>query len=132
MNPRLTYCPAVLGEDGGLGVTHSLQREEASNEFLFKFFIPARESLPGPVQELHTSESQPLSRLRQDELTRTWANGLTLCGLLAQAPVMWLYLSSAQSLLDDSCKKLMKVLCSCSSSFGGVCVRVTPRQGCFP
>lgn len=37
---------------GDLGITHSLHRKEAGNEFLFKFFIPVKESLPGPIQEL--------------------------------------------------------------------------------
>lgn len=98
--------PGVMGD---LGMAHSSPWEEAGNEFLLKFFIPARGRLPGPIQEPVCSGSQPLSRLRGDELTRMWANGLTLCGLLAQALVRGLYLSSAQPLLDESYEKLMRL-----------------------
>lgn len=44
---------------------------------------------------------------------------------------MWLCLISAQPLLDESCEKLMKLLCNLSSSFGGMCVRLVTGQGCF-
>lgn len=59
MNPPYlrSCCP---GGGWGLGVTHSLQAEEASNEFLFKFFIPDRGSRPGRPGVV-CSESQPLS-----------------------------------------------------------------------
>lgn len=53
-------------------------------------------------------KSQPLSRLRRDELTGMWPNGLTLCNLLAQALECG-FLSSAQPRLDKPCEKLMKL-----------------------
>lgn len=37
---------------GDLGITHSWHEKETDNEFLFKFFIPVKEILPGPIQEL--------------------------------------------------------------------------------
>lgn len=47
----LTYCPAVPGEDGAPGSRTRLARgshgEEASDEFLFKFFIPAEKASLG-------------------------------------------------------------------------------------
>lgn len=112
-----------------------MQREEAGNEFPFQFLIPAGGGLPGPIQEPVCNESQPLSRLRRDELTRMWANGLTLCRPLAQAAsshVMWLLLSSAQPLLDESCEKLIKLLCGLSSSFGEMCMKLVSGGAAFP
>lgn len=55
--------PTWLSVEGNTGIL-CLHGEEAGNEFLFKFFIPARESLLGPKEEPVCSESQPLSRLR--------------------------------------------------------------------
>lgn len=53
-DPLLTYCPLCpRGEDGEPGDHTRLAWEaEPGNEFLFKFCIPARESLPGPMEEL--------------------------------------------------------------------------------
>lgn len=58
-----------------------------------------------------------------------WANGLTLGGPLAEVLVIGLWLSSAQPLLDESCEKLMKFLCSLSSSFGEKCMRLVSGSG---
>lgn len=50
-DPLLTYCPQCpRGEDGEPGNhTRFARGEEAGSEFLSKFFIPARERLPGPI-----------------------------------------------------------------------------------
>lgn len=57
-----------------------------------------------------------------------WANGLTLGRLPAEALVIGLWLSSAQPLVDESAEKLMKLLCSWSSGFGEIWMRLVCGQ----
>lgn len=57
-----------------------------------------------------------------------WANGLTLGRPPAEALVIGLWLSSAQLLVDESAEKLMKLLCSWSSGFGEIWMRLVCGQ----
>ena len=68
------------------------------------------------------------SWLQRGELTRMWANGLTLGGPPAEALVIGLWLSSAQPLVDEAGEKLMKRLCSWSSGFREIWMRLVCGQ----
>lgn len=128
--PPYLLCSTPPWEDGGdLGIAHSWRQEEAGSEFLLKSCTPAPgRSLPGPSRS-RVQRIPAQSRLQRGELTRMWANGLTLAGPPAEALVIGLWLSSAQPLVDESGEKLMKLLCSWSSGFGEIWMKLVCGRG---
>lgn len=117
--PYLAQCP------GGRWGTWDSAGAHAGRKLAMSFCSSPSSQLekshPGHIR-VSVLQITATERLRQDELTRKWPNGLTLCKLLAQA-LQCGFLSPARPLLDKSCEKLMKLFCSAPSSFSrSVCL----------